>query len=222
MPSFVPQLAILPPSQRRLWTELGPVPEHFTLYGGTALALRLGHRQSADFDFFSNRAFDPDRLATGLPFLAEAERVQVDANTLTCRVDRGGPVLVSFFGDLGLDQISPPDEPQGSRVHVASLLDLAGTKVAVVQKRAEARDYFDIDALLQHGINLPTALAAGQAIYGGRFNPLLTLKALSYFDDVPSLGADIRDRLTAAVAAVDPGRLPPLAAMTSGQSERTP
>jgi hypothetical protein len=28
-------------------------PDHFTLYEGTALALRLGHRQSVDFDFFS-------------------------------------------------------------------------------------------------------------------------------------------------------------------------
>lgn len=222
MPSFVPQFAILPPAQRRLWAELDRVPEHFTLYGGTALALRLGHRQSIDFDFFSNRQFDPDQLATGLPFLAGAERVQIDANTLTCRVDRDGPVLVSFFGDLSLGQVSPPDEAQGSRIHVASLLDLAGTKVAVVQKRAEARDYVDIDALMRHGIDLPTALAAGQAIYGPRFNPLITLKALSYFEDVPSLGADTRDRLTAAVASVDPGRLPPLLATAIQPRDHTP
>ena len=54
-----------------------------------------------------------------------------------------------------------------------------------MQKRAEAKDYLDIDALLQHGIDLPTALAAGRVIYGRSFNPVITLKALSFFDDVP-------------------------------------
>jgi hypothetical protein len=59
---FQPQLGILPAPQRRLWDELGTVPGEFVLYGGTALALHLGHRQSMDFDFFGDRAFDPGRL----------------------------------------------------------------------------------------------------------------------------------------------------------------
>ena len=49
MPTFQPRLDILPAAQRKLWCELGATPDHFTLYGRTALALRLGHRQSADF-----------------------------------------------------------------------------------------------------------------------------------------------------------------------------
>jgi hypothetical protein len=64
-----------------LWPELVSTPEMFTLYGGTALAL---HKN--------------------------AERIQVAPNTLTCRVDRGGPVLVSFFGNLGLGQVAPLPE----------------------------------------------------------------------------------------------------------------
>ena len=73
---FEPRLDILPAPQLALWTELDAVPAHFTLYGGTALALRLGHRQSVDFDFFSGVPFDPDALARAIPFLAGAERVQ--------------------------------------------------------------------------------------------------------------------------------------------------
>ncbi|MHC1789829.1 hypothetical protein [Solidesulfovibrio sp.] len=91
---------------------------------------------------------------------------------------------------------------------MASLLDIAGTKVAVVQKRAEAKDYLDIDALLQHGIALPTALAAGRVVYGRSFNPLVSLKALSYFRDLPTLPVAVGERLLAAVAAVDPANLP--------------
>ena len=57
---FEPRLDILPPAQRRLWNELGSTPPDFVLYGGTALALRLGHRQSEDFDFFSSYSFSAD------------------------------------------------------------------------------------------------------------------------------------------------------------------
>lgn len=186
------------------------MPEHFTLYGGTALALRLGHRQSVDFDFFSDVAFDSDELARAISFLADAERVRVSAHSLECRVERGGPVLVSFFGNLGLGQAAHRERADGSRVYVASLLDIAGTKAAVVQRRAEVRDYLDIDALIRHGIELPRILAAGVAVYERSFNPLITLKALSYFDDVPALPAEVRERLQAAVEAVDPARLPML------------
>jgi hypothetical protein len=207
---FTPDLTTLPPPQRKLWPELTATPAAFTLYGGTALALRLGHRASVDFDFFSNATFDPDQLANKLPYLKDAERVQVEPNTLTCRVQRDGPVLVSFFGRLGLGQVAPHDEVQGMGLRVASLLDIAGTKAAVVQRRAEVKDYLDLDALLRHGIDLPMALAAGTVVYGRSFNPLITLKALNYFDDVPTLPADVQARLSAAVAAVDVTKLPSL------------
>jgi len=208
--TFKPNLTILPQQQLQLWPELDATPEHFTLYGGTALALHLGHRASVDFDFFSNQPFDPDELAAAVPYLKGTERVQVDMNTLKCRIERDGPVLVSFFGGLGLGQVAPRDQVEGKRFYVASLLDIAGTKVAVVQKRAEAKDYLDIDVLIQHGIDLPTALAAGRIVYGRSFNPMITLKALSFFDDLPTLPAEVRERLSTAVDAVDPTSLPVL------------
>jgi hypothetical protein len=216
---FKPNLTILPPPQLRLWQELDATPEHFTLYGGTALALRLGHRASVDFDFFTNQPLDPDELAAALPYLTGAERVQVAPNTLTCRAERDGPVLVSFFGGLGLGQAAPRDQAEGKTLYVASLLDLAATKAAVVQKRAEAKDYLDIDALLQNGIGLPTLLAAGRVVYGHSFNPMITLKALSFFDDVPALPVEVRRRLSAAVEAVDPAKLPALTPYSSRPDE---
>jgi len=191
----------------------------FALYGGTALALRLGHRASIDFDFFSNASFDPDQLAAKMPYLRDAEHLQVAPNTLTCRVDRGGPVLVSFFGGLGLGQVAAPEQVRDMPLHVASLLDIAGTKAAVVQKRAEVKDYLDIDALLRQGIDLSTVLAAGLIVYGRTFNPLITLKALSYFDDLPKLPGEVRARLRKAAEAVDATRLPTLTAYAKRPGE---
>jgi hypothetical protein len=47
-PAFIPRFDILPAPQRRLWAELAAVTAEFVLYGGTAIALHLGHRQSVD------------------------------------------------------------------------------------------------------------------------------------------------------------------------------
>lgn len=172
MPTFSPRLDFLPEAQRRLWGELSAVPDEFTLYGGTALALHLGHRKSVDFDFFGSRAIDVTSLETGIPFLAGARIVQRDENTLTAIVDRGAPVKVSFFG-------APPVTAKDNALKIASLLDLAGTKASVLQVRAAARDYIDMDALIQlGGVDLPFALAAAQKLYGSSFNPEITLKAL--------------------------------------------
>ena len=212
---FAPRLDILPPPQRRLWDELAAVPAEFVLYGGTAIALHLGHRQSVDFDFFGSRPLDPIHLVPAIPFLADATATQREPNTFSCLVDRGGIVKLSFFGLPGIPRLLPPPIAPDNGLQVASLLDLAGMKASVVQVRAEAKDYLDIDAVLTDGrIDLPAALASARAIYGPAFNPLATLKALTYFDDgnVSSLPRAVKDRLVAASRAVDPSRLPKIPA----------
>jgi Nucleotidyl transferase AbiEii toxin, Type IV TA system len=164
---FSPRLDILPPSQRRLWDELAEVPLKFVLYWGTAIALHLGHRQSVDFDFFGNRPLDPDTVTLAIPFLAGATITQRQPNTLGCVVDRGGPVRLSFFGVPDLPRLRPPVVAPDNGLRIASLLDLAGTKASVVQMRAEAKDYVDIDAILTEGrIDLPTALAGARSLRG--------------------------------------------------------
>lgn len=215
---LTPRLDILPAAQRSLWPELAEVPAGFVLYGGTALALRLAHRSSEDFDFFTNRGFAPDELERQVPFLARAVRLQVAPNTLVCRLERDGPVKLSFFGGLPLGRVEDPEPAADTGLPVASLLDLAATKVKVVQDRAEAKDYFDLDCLLAVGIDLAHALGAACSVYGASFNPLLSVKALCYFGDgdLPSLSEEIRGRLAAAAAGVDIVRLPEVPALLGG------
>jgi Nucleotidyl transferase AbiEii toxin, Type IV TA system len=213
MREISPHLEVLPAAQRRLWSEFSEVPEEFVLYGDTAVALHLGHRHSIDFDFFGNRAVDPTALEAVIPFLSGARVVQRERNTLSVVVDRGGRVKVSFFGVPNLPRLGQPHVSHDNKVKVASLLDLAGTKASVLQVRAEAKDYVDMDALMTLGkISLPTALAAAQALYGASFNPEVTLKALSYFGDgnLHTLAEDVKHRLVVAAREVDLERLPAL------------
>lgn len=210
---ITPRLEILPQPQLALWPELAATPPEFTLYGGTAIALHLAHRESVDFDFFGAHPFDPDRLLRSLSFLADAQVVQRQSDTLTVRVQRGGPVLISFFATPELGRINPPHAASDTGLRIASLLDLAGMKADVVQKRAEPKDYRDIDALLTAGITLPEALAAARVIQGPHFNPQISLKALSYFEDdgLEDLSQDLKRRLMTAVRGVDLGGLPQFA-----------
>jgi hypothetical protein len=213
---FAPKLEILPPAQRRLWEELKHTPKDFVLYGGTALALRLAHRTSEDFDFFSNYSFAPDSLRKAIPYLHQAEMSQFEANTLTAIVDRSGPVKVSFFGGLALNRIQDPDLTLDSGIQVASLLDIAATKLATIQQRAQARDYQDIAAIMIAKITLSDALAAAAAVYGKQFNGALSLKALTYFadGDLPQLSSDTQEHLRTLAAQVNLKQIPVLQART--------
>ncbi len=105
---FMPRLDILPPAQRHLWDELAAVPAEFVLYDRTALALQLGHRQSVDFDFFGSRPLDPALLVPAIPFLAGAIVTRRAPNTLSCTIDRGGVIQLSFFGLPDLPRLLPP------------------------------------------------------------------------------------------------------------------
>lgn len=218
---FTPKLEILPPAQRRLWDELRHTPKHFVLYGGTALALRLAHRSSEDFDFFSNYSFAPDVLRKAIPFLHDAEMSQFEGNTLTAIVDRTGPVKVSFFGGLALNRIQDPDVTPDNGIQVASLLDVAATKLATIQQRAQARDYEDIAAIIAAGILLSDALAAASTAYGKQFNGALSLKALTYFadGDLPQLSSGTRQQLRTLAAQVNLKQIPVLKARSGVTGE---
>ncbi|HZS55042.1 MAG TPA: nucleotidyl transferase AbiEii/AbiGii toxin family protein [Bryobacteraceae bacterium] len=199
-----PKLDVLLPQGRRLWSELSQVPEHFVLYGGTAIALRLGGRQSVDFDFFTNQSISAEPLTRSLPFLRGAELIQSEPNTATFSVHREGEIKVSFFGGLTIGRVMDPERCEDNGVLVASLLDLAAQKMKVILVRAESKDYLDVYNLLKAGITLPKALGAARALYP-EFNPAISLKALAYYGEpgLASLSVEVREFLTAASAKVE-------------------
>jgi hypothetical protein len=204
-----PKLEILPQAQRHLWQELRDTPEEFVLYGGTALALRLGHRTSEDFDFFSNRPFSPELLRKRVGYLQGAEIRQLEENTLTVIVNRDGPVKVSFFGGLKLNRVQDPDVMPDNGIKVASIVDIGATKLATIQQRAQARDY-EVLALANAGVGLPQMLAAAEAVYGSTFNGTLSLKALTFFadGDLPTLSPAVQSKLRTLASQVNLQQIP--------------
>jgi hypothetical protein len=216
-------LDILPPVQYALWQLLSAVPKEFALYGGTAIALQLGHRQSIDFDFFGRVDFDPLQLLQENALLQGAELIGMAKNTLSVRLLGAQfsndaalfdePILLSFFGVPKLPVLRPTHRLQAPDLALGDLLELAGMKAMVVQKRAEAKDFLDVHALIHLAkIDLPTHLAAGARLYPPHFSPEQTLKSLCYFDDgnLGTVAEAIRRDLARAVRAVDLQKLPAL------------
>ncbi len=177
-------LNVLPPSQAALWDgHLGALPESWVLYGGTAIALHLGHRQSVDFDFFSTDSLDRAALRRACPVLTGARTLQDEPDTLTVVVEsEGDPVKLSFFGGIDFGRVGEPLRSSG-HAPIASPIDLLGTKLATVTQRIEARDYVDIAALLQSGFTINDGVAAMAALYGPQASGLQSVKTLTWYRD---------------------------------------
>lgn len=97
------------------------------------------------------------------------------------------------------------------------LRDLFGTKCTIVPQRNEINDYLDIHALIVKAkVDLAEGVACARAIYGRQCNPIMTLQALSYFDDLNGkLPNAVKAGLLAAVRSVALDELPQIA--TSGR-----
>lgn len=109
-----------------------------------------------------------------------------------------------------MGRVNNPERTDDTQIPVAALLDLAATKVKVVQDRASLKDYLDIDRILLAGVTLAQALGAAKAVYGRQFNAALSLRALAYFNegDVKAIDAAAKRRLEEAVKTVDLAALP--------------
>lgn len=204
-----PCLDILPPAQKRLWAALRFTQIHgFVLYGGTAIALRLGHRKSVDFDFFSDRSINKSMIYQDFCFSREAVVLQDQPQALTLLISSGEPdendVKISFFGKIGIGRVDTPAVTDDGVLQVASLNDLMATKLKVILQRIESKDYRDIAALVEAGVSLPRALTAARKMYEGQFQPMESLKAMTYFEggDLELLSKTEKKILIEAAASV--------------------
>jgi len=207
---FAPKMGILPEAQKKIWPELARAKSlGFVLYGGTAIALRLGHRQSIDFDFFTDKPLDKTCIEAAFPFLATSTVLQDSTNTFEVLVpygdNRARYVKVSFFGMIDVGRVGEPELTNDDVLQVASLDDLMAMKVKVLLQRVEVKDYRDIAAMIRAGVSLSKGLAAAQAMWPARFQPSESLKALVYFEggDLHELTLEEKESLVDAVSNVD-------------------
>jgi hypothetical protein len=154
--------------------------EGFYLAGGTALALQIGHRDSVDFDFFSEQAFDTERLFDllgtafqGVPLV----KVQDERNTLTVVADRSIKLSFMCYPYPLLRPLMPSEF-----FDLADMADIGCMKLSAITGRGTMKDYVDLHFILQR-IALKELLTLC-AVKLPQLDRALILKALVYFDDL--------------------------------------
>ncbi|MBP7408314.1 MAG: nucleotidyl transferase AbiEii/AbiGii toxin family protein [Flavobacteriales bacterium] len=154
--------------------------EGFYLAGGTALALQIGHRDSVDFDFFKNDAFDTALLFEHLReafFGRSLVKVQDERNTLS--VVAADSIKLSF-----MSYRYPLLRPVVTTEHLdlADIADIGCMKLSAITGRGTMKDYVDLYFILQC-MSLQELLALC-AVKLPALDRALILKALVYFDDL--------------------------------------
>lgn len=174
---------VLPEDTARTWVLLRDhLPKSMVLYGGTALAAHLHHRVSRDLDFFSAGPLGAAALKVTLESLGTFAATTDEADTLNGVFN---DTRVQFLRIRRQDALEPPTGVAG--IPVASLRDIAATKLKTIADRGELRDYFDLMTIEQRtAITIESALQDYQERYRStdRNTVLHIIRALGTFGDV--------------------------------------
>nr|WP_121272854.1 nucleotidyl transferase AbiEii/AbiGii toxin family protein [Pedobacter schmidteae] len=116
----------------------------FYLVGGTALSLRIGHRQSIDIDLFNSSDFDGDKLALHLQQTYDANVKRHKSNYVSGSI---GEVDFDFISHR-YPSIKPIETIEGIRI--MSNADISAMKInAIVNSGQRIKDFIDIHYLLK-------------------------------------------------------------------------
>jgi len=168
------------PELRVLFTWIGQqaFTKRFYLAGGTALSLQIGHRRSADLDFFSetDEIHKPTRKELASSFSQHETQIIENADgNLLLLVDN---FHIGFFS-YGYPLLEP--SPSLVNVHLASLLDLGLMKLDAIIGRGARKDYYDLYFICRQ-IPLQDLLLSGKRKYPQmRDFPLMALEAILQF-----------------------------------------
>jgi Nucleotidyl transferase AbiEii toxin, Type IV TA system len=172
--------SVLTAAQTRVLGIVGPLARRagFYLAGGTAMALRFGHRRSEDFDWFAPALSRPDALLSDLQ--AEGlslQGTQIEAGTVISRFEG---VKISFFEYRYplLDSLEPWREFE---TDIASPRDLGAMKLLAIAQRGSRKDFVDVYELLRNGMVLRAMLEDFREKFTA--DPVSALRGLTYFDD---------------------------------------
>jgi predicted nucleotidyltransferase component of viral defense system len=180
---------------RQVFAHLAEQPflRRFYLAGGTAVALRLGHRRSHDLDFFS----EADEVLEDTRRAATASLQPFRPAVIE---DVGGNLLLELEGlhvaflSYGYPLVGTAEELEG--VAVASLTDLGLMKLDALISRGSRKDFYDLYFILRH-LDLASLLAQAEAKYPyAQDFELMAVESLVQFgnadrDEQPELLVDL-------------------------------
>lgn len=170
---------ILSPAQQALLPLIKNLGSRFSLCGGTALALHIGHRESIDFDLFTQDELNIGALRKKF---AEADKnfsVLVKNEDEYTVLVKGVKVTClhypfPFESTVKLDDI----------VGLPDILTLGAMKAYALGRRSKWKDYVDLYFVFSDHHMLREVVERAQAMFGNEFSEKVFRAALAYYADI--------------------------------------
>ena len=158
----------------------------FTLVGGTALALQLGHRQSEDLDFsFDGETIDGTgirrfiaRVFPDYRLIREEKFYQLDfvINSVKLTFFSTGAVLIPFP--------VKSHSMQSGFLNLADVPVISVLKMATISQRCTIRDYYDLYYISKHVLSL-AEIFRNTKILVPNLSPITYSETIIYTRDIP-------------------------------------
>ncbi|MCX6287640.1 MAG: nucleotidyl transferase AbiEii/AbiGii toxin family protein [Bacteroidetes bacterium] len=156
-----------------------PSLKSFSLVGGTAMALRYGHRSSVDLDLFFHQKFDHFSIENelnqvfGSDFSYESGHKQFG---IFCYIEKV-KVDIVYFPHLPIADFEAQD---GIRMYSSE--DIGAMKIQAMLGRGRKKDFWDLFELLQH-YSLEQLIAFHKKKYPSQMLAISIPNAITYFVD---------------------------------------
>ena len=170
---------ILTKEQVKLLPLLKRFSKDFFLVGGTAIALHIGHRRSVDFDLFTAKEFDNQKIRKEIVKIRKIDRVFLDESGQYTAGILG--VRLTF-----LQYPFPIDASKdfGGVIKLPDLLTLAAMKAYALGRRAKWKDYVDLYFVMKKYHGIGKIVKRARQIFGREFNEKMFRSQLAYFKDI--------------------------------------
>lgn len=170
---------ILTQSQLAFLPLIKKFSDDFYLVGGTALALQYGHRRSIDFDLFSKKSFENQKILRSIRRNHHIDRIYVDEkDQLTLLADN---IKMTFFRyEYPVKHIEKLDDI----ITMPDPLSIAAMKAFALGRRSKWKDYVDLYFIFQH-YSLKEIVEKARKYYSaGEFDEKLFRIQLAYHSDL--------------------------------------
>ena len=184
LPPYLDQLGF---ERQEVFKKLKRFSKNFTLAGGTAIMLQIGHRMSFDFDCFGRQ-----KLSETLPRKVRdvfGKFIYLKLRTseqITFHTEKGVEITFVYH------PYKPLREPiETDSITLFHLDDLAANKAYTIGRRGVWRDYVDLFFLLKWKLyDLQAIIALAEKKFTVEFSEKLFLAQLTYFDDIVVMDTD--------------------------------
>lgn len=180
----LPYLDRLSSERQAIFHKLTAFAQDFTLAGGTAIMLQIGHRESYDFDCFCQKDIP-------MNILRKTKRVFGQKTTVILKTAEMLFVMTPEAVEINFVWYPYRSLKQSMRtpsLRISHLDDLVSNKAFTLGRRPQWRDYVDLFFLTKWGLyDLKKIIALSEKKFGGEFNAKLFVHQLTYFDDVQIL-----------------------------------